>query len=78
VTEPPSGIIGNAINRTNMLDKTTKDPTESQKVIADILNDDRNCFDLFSSVNQLLVKRKIVVNKWCEGLYPTPYCFVQT
>jgi hypothetical protein len=55
VTDPHSGIIGNAINRTNMLDKTIKDPTESQKVIADILNDDRDCFDLFSSVNQLLV-----------------------
>ena len=40
-----------------MLDMTTKDPTESQKTIADILNDDRNCIDLFSSVNQLLVKK---------------------
>ena len=47
VTEPHSGIIGNAINSNNMLEMTTKDPTESQKVIADILNDDRNCIDPF-------------------------------
>ncbi len=59
VTEPHSGIIGNVINSNNMLDMTSIDPTESQKAVADILNDDQNCFDLFSSVNQLLVKRKI-------------------
>ncbi len=39
---------------------TTKDPTESQKVIADILNDDRNCFDLFSSRQSTIGQKKIV------------------
>jgi hypothetical protein len=37
---------------------TAVEISESQKAIADILNEDRNCFDLLSSVNQLLSKRK--------------------
>lgn len=42
-----------------MLDMIAIEPTESQKAVAIILNEDRNCFDLLSSVNPLLVKRKI-------------------
>lgn len=38
---------------------TAVEPSESQKAVADILNEDRNCFDLLSSVNQILAKRKI-------------------
>jgi hypothetical protein len=41
-----------------MLDRTAIELSESQKAVADTLNEDRNCFGLFS-VNQLLTKRKI-------------------
>lgn len=56
----------------------TIDPTESQKAVADILIDDRNCFDLFSYVNQLLYKRKNrTLDKWFkQSLHPTPNCLV--
>lgn len=42
-----------------MLDMIAIELTESQKAVAVILNEDRNCFDLLSSVNQLLAKRKM-------------------
>lgn len=42
-----------------MLDMTAIELSDIQKAVADILDEDRNCFDLLSSVNQLLTKRKI-------------------
>jgi hypothetical protein len=67
VTEPHSGIIGTAINSDNMLDMTTKDSTEIQKVIADLLNDDRNCFDLLALtlIAELIFWDKIFVERCC-------------
>ncbi|TVP41470.1 DUF763 domain-containing protein [Candidatus Nitrosocosmicus arcticus] len=67
MTEPHSGIIGNVIYGNNVLDMTSIGSTESQKVVVDTLRDNQNCRDLFSSVNQLLSKRKdSTIDQWFE------------
>ena len=73
VTEPHSGIIGDVIYGNNVLDMTSIDSTESQKVVVDILRDNLNCRDLFSSVNQLLSKRKdSTIDQWFERSTSNP------
>ena len=68
VTEPHSGIIGDIIYGNNVLNMTSIDSTESQKAVVDILKDNQNHLDLFSSVNQLLSERKnSTIDQWFEN-----------
>ncbi|MDN5866510.1 MAG: hypothetical protein L0H55_03825 [Candidatus Nitrosocosmicus sp.] len=46
---------------------TAIDPTESQKAVADIPHDDRNYFNLFSSVNQLSSWKDTVKYSFTQG-----------
>ncbi|KAA2283322.1 DUF763 domain-containing protein [Candidatus Nitrosocosmicus sp. SS] len=58
VIEPHTGLIGDIYQSNRVLDMTSKNSLENQKICVDVLNDHKNIKDLYLSIKPLVSRSR--------------------